>query len=132
VRPADQHEPRRLPTPLPKWATWMGWACVAGCAIFSAAVASEIMEVGDRDVVGGFTDYFLPSPQAVSMLLWEFSLIWVFVVGILVLRTKRRGMVLRTRDVVLAGSLLAGFVLGRTLVGMSSKRVSLGIPGVDH
>jgi hypothetical protein len=133
VSTTELRQAQPAPTPLPRWVTRIGWACVAGCCVFSAAVAGEILEVGDREVMGGITDFFLPSPQALSMLLWELSLIWIVVVAIQLIRLKRRSAILRSRDVTLALSLALGFAVCRVLIGiLGAKGVRIGIPGVDH
>ena len=120
-------------TPLPRWITMVGWACVAGCTVFATAVACDILELPDWDIGSGFIDYFIPGPRAMGMLLWELSHIWVLLVGLQLFRLRRQSHNVRTRDLLLAATLFVGVVAGRLLLAALARRgVQLGIPGFDH
>jgi len=111
----------------------MGWASVAGCGAFAAAVRYEIATLPSWEVQAGIIDYFLPGPRALAMLLWELGHLWLVGLAAAFILAKRRGGHIRSRDRLLLVSLFAGVLSAGILYSeLEARGVTIGIPGVDH
>jgi hypothetical protein len=114
----------------------VGWMCVVGSASFAWVVRQELAEVptwGIGEISGGIIDVFLPSPQAIAMVLWEFAHLWILVVGLALLRAKVQHVALRPRDRVVTMSMVASLLAAGLLFGALGRQgVTMGVPGIDH
>jgi hypothetical protein len=84
-------------------------------------------------IQGGFIDLFLPSPGAIAMVLWEFSHVWVVVVALALLWSKKRHLPISAPERILLVSMVGGLFLAGVLVAeLQANGVSIGVPGIDH
>ena len=117
------------PAILPRWATGIGWACVAGSLVFSTGGAAEIAELPPYEIWGGVVDFFFPGPIALGMLLWRLGHIWIVVLALQSVQLKRKDGSLRNRDRLLLGGLPTAVGVGWALASyLASNGMRIATP----